>query len=62
MELVRHSFLLAFLKATGSAEMHFRQATALASRVSVRRLIRRRSLDALPSVAALVEGQIERAA
>ena len=62
MELVRHSFLLAFLNATGSAATHFRQAVAVASRVPVSRLVRRRSLDALPAVARLVEAHLDRAA
>ena len=35
MELVRHSYLLAFLNATGSAASHFRQAVSVASRAGV---------------------------
>jgi hypothetical protein len=62
MELVRHSYLLGFLQATRSAVEHFQQATALASRVEVSRLIRRRSLEALPTIAKLVEDDVERAA
>jgi hypothetical protein len=62
MELVRHSYLLAFLNATDSAVAHFRQTVAVASRVPVSRLVRRRSLAALPGVAQMVEGQVERAA
>jgi hypothetical protein len=55
MELVRHSYLLSILKATNSAATHFRQATAVASQVPVARLLRRRSLGALPKVAAVAE-------
>ena len=62
MELVRHSYLLGWINATGTAAMHFRQATSLASRVPVARLIRRRSLHELPRVAQLLEDELERAA
>ena len=60
MELVRHSYLLGFLQATRSAVEHFHQATTLASRAAVARLIRRRSLDSLPAIAQLVEDDVER--
>jgi hypothetical protein len=55
MTLVRHSYVLSLLAATGAAESHFRQAVNVAGRVPVRRLLRRRALADLPAVAALVE-------
>lgn len=62
MELVRHSYLLGFLEATGTMAAHFRQATTLAARVPIARLLRPRSLDALPGIVNLMERELERAA
>jgi hypothetical protein len=59
MQLVRHSYLLSLLSATGASEAHFRQAVSVATRVPVGRLVRRRSLDELPKVAKLVEQQVQ---
>ena len=61
IELVRHSYLLGILKQTDSFPAHFQQATALARRVPVIRLRRRRSLDLLGELARQVEAEIERA-
>jgi len=58
MQLVRHSYLLSLLSATGAAEAHFGQAVSVASRVPVGRLVRRRALENLPKVAKLVEQQV----
>src|SRR5665213_3245189 len=58
MELVRHSYLLELLSATGSSAAHFHQAAALAGRMPVLRLLRRRSLDLLADVARLVEEEV----
>jgi hypothetical protein len=60
MQLVRHSYLLALLSATGAAEAHFRQAVSVASRVPVRRLVRRRAMEDLPAVARIVEQDVTR--
>ena len=57
VELVRHSYLAELLESTGEYAAHFKQVVALASRVPVCRLRRRRDLTALPDVARLVEAE-----
>jgi hypothetical protein len=61
VELVRHSYLAPLLGKTGESVAHFRQVVALAQRVPVMRLRRRRRLELLPEVARMVEAEIERA-
>ena len=58
VELVRHSYLAALLEPTGERSVHFKQVVALASRVAVLRLRRRRDLSLLPLVAQLVEADV----
>jgi hypothetical protein len=58
MTLVRHSYLLPMMAATGASALHFRQTVELAKRVKVLRLHRRRILDELPKVAAMVEAAV----
>jgi hypothetical protein len=60
IELVRHTFVVQLLQATESQPAHFRQCSALASGVPVRRLKRPQALTALPAVATLVEEDIAR--
>ena len=57
-ELVAHSYGVEALKAIGVAPAHFRQCAELARVVPVRRLKRRRALDALPDIARLVEDEL----
>jgi len=57
VELVRHSYLAELLPRTDESESHFNQIVALASRVPVRRLRRRRDLATLPEVAMFVESE-----
>ena len=58
VELVRHSYLAALLEPTGERSVHFKQVVALASRVDVLRLRRRRDLSLLSLVAQLVEADV----
>lgn len=60
IELVRHSYLAQVLSATGEAADHFRQVVALAQRVPVLRLRRRRQLAALPDAALMIERELQR--
>jgi len=55
VELVRHSYVVHFLRATGASAEHLRQTARLADTVPVARLRRPRSFGALPQLAALVE-------
>lgn len=50
VELVRHAYALRFLGPRGGVSRHFEQATELARTVPVVRLVRPRSLEALPAV------------
>ena len=59
VELVRHSYLAGLLEPTGESGVHFKQAVALASRVPVLRLRRRRDLSRLPRLAQLIETDIQ---
>jgi hypothetical protein len=61
VELVRHSYLAPLLGMTGEAATHFKQVVALAQRVPVLRLKRRRQLATLPQSARMVEDQIAHA-
>lgn len=61
IELVRHSYLAVLLGATGEAAHHFRQVVTLATHIPVLKLKRRRSLDALPIHAKMVEDEIRKA-
>lgn len=54
MELVKHSYTLKLLEATGSAQRHFRQAVDVAALAPVRRLVRPRSLQELSKLVAAV--------
>ncbi len=60
MSLVRHSYALPVLQQSGSQKAHFQQAIELAGLVPVQALVRRRKLDLLPAVAAMVEGEVSR--
>ncbi len=60
IEIVRHSYALVMLRASGSESAHFRQAVRLTASVPVQRLVRRRSIDALPNVVPLVEADLAR--
>jgi len=55
IELTRHSYLLSLLGRTGETAAHFYQAADVAARVPVLRLLRRRALDDLSSIAQRVE-------
>jgi len=57
-ELLQHTYTLPFLGDLGGA--HFRQCAALAKRVPVRRLKRRRSLALIPELIRLVEEDLAR--
>jgi hypothetical protein len=59
VELVRHSYLAALLEPTGERSAHFNQVVALASRVPVLRLRRRRDLSLLAQVAQFVEADVQ---
>ena len=54
MELVKHSYALPFVQPTGTSESHFRQAVDLAARITIRRLVRPRSLPQLSQLIAAV--------
>ena len=60
IELVRHSYLAQVLAATGESADHFRQVVALAQRVPVLRLRRRRQLAALSDAARMIEDELAR--
>ena len=55
VELVRHSYAVRLLQATGAAPTHIQQCAAVVRAVPIRRLNVRRSLEELPDLAALVE-------
>ena len=61
VELVRHSYLAQLLGVTGEAAVHFNQVVALAQRVPVLRLRRRRQIAALPEAASMVEADVTHA-
>lgn len=61
VELVRHSYLAPLLGKTGESAAHFKQVVALAQRVAVLRLRRRRQLDRLAQVARMVEAEMQTA-
>lgn len=54
IEVVRHSYAVDLLQATGSQGRHFLQCTDLAGRVPVRRLVTGGSLDAIGRISAAV--------
>ena len=54
IELVRHSYLAPLLRDTGESSAHFRQVAALAGSTPILRLQRRRQLERLVSIAALI--------
>lgn len=58
VELVRHSYLVRLLQATGAAPLHFRQCERLVKTVPIRRLRTHRSLAELPALARMVEEEI----
>jgi hypothetical protein len=57
-ELVKHTFVLSMLRATGQETAHFRQAIALAGSIPINKLQRRRLLSVLPSVVELVRADL----
>src|SRR5262249_13261988 len=57
-ELVRHSYAVRQLWATGTAPSHLQQCARLASCVPIFRLKRQRSLDALADLARFVEEDV----
>jgi hypothetical protein len=60
MNLVRHSYALPVLEKSGSRKAHFQQAIELARLIPVQALVRRRKLELLAEVAAMVEREISR--
>lgn len=60
MQVVRHSYLLPMLRASGTEAAHFHQAVRLVRSIPVQRLLRRRSIDALPAVVDIVEADLGR--
>lgn len=57
-ELVRHTFVLSMLRATGQEADHFRQAISLAGAIPINKLQRRRLLSVLPSVVEMVRADL----
>lgn len=57
-ELVKHTFVLSMVRATGQEAAHFRQAIALARSIPINKLERRRLLSVLPSVVQLVRADL----
>lgn len=55
VEMIRHSYALRFLGEAGVTATHFRQCARVARSTPARRLVRPRSLSALPEVVRLVE-------
>jgi hypothetical protein len=55
LELVRHSYLLRFLGASGTSRPHFRQCSALVQSIGVHRLKRPADIQQLPRIADLLE-------
>ena len=55
VQLVRHSYAVHLLQATGTASRHFRQCVQLADSVPVSRLTRQQSLAFLPDLVRLIE-------
>jgi len=55
IQLVRHSYAVHLLDATGTTARHFRQCATLASSVPVKRLERQQSLASLSELAELIE-------
>jgi hypothetical protein len=55
LELVRHSYLLRFLLASGTHGPHFRQCSALVHSVGLHRLTRPADIERLPLVGELLE-------
>jgi hypothetical protein len=60
VEIVRHSYVVRLLEATGARTLHFNQCAMLVRRVPIRRLKTHRSLAALPDLAKLVEEDVAR--
>ena len=58
MTLVRHSYVLALLAATGAAQSHFRQTVSVAASVPINKLVRQRNLADIGLVAELVENYV----
>ena len=58
IELTRHAYALRFMGEKGVTPRHFRQATALAQRVPVRRLKRIRSLKKLTDLTRYIEADL----
>lgn len=57
-ELVKHTFVLSMVRATGQESAHFRQTISLARSIPINQLQRRRLLSVLPSVVELVRADL----
>ncbi len=60
MQIVRHSYTLPMLRASGTETAHFHQAVRLVQSIPVQRLLRRRSIGVLPAVVGMVEADLAR--
>lgn len=58
LELVRHSYTVRLLEATGARESHFRQCGRLVQLIPIRRLRRPKDLAQLPDLTRLVEDDL----
>jgi hypothetical protein len=58
-ELVRNTYTIPLIEASGKAESNFSRCTALAGSVQVRRLRRKRDLEKLPELVELVEEDVD---
>lgn len=60
MQVVRHTYVLPMLRASGTEAAHFHQAVRLVRLIPVQRLVRRRSIDVLSAVVGIVEADFAR--
>jgi hypothetical protein len=58
VELIRHSYTVRLLEATGTRERHFHQCSGLVKKVPVNRLQRSMDLNSLAELVALVEADL----
>ena len=58
VELVRHSYTVRLVEATGAASTHFLQCSTLVNKVPIRRLWKNRCLEDLPELARMVEEDV----
>ena len=61
VELVRHSYTVRLLEATGTAATHFLQCSTLVNKVPIRRLLKSQCLEDLPELARMVEEDLAQA-